>query len=146
MKILFIDNESIQNSIRISLMEEMEHHDVHLITDMDEAVEFYVNESPDIIIIDFTIPHGLDTMYKILEINPLQNIITLSDSLDCSELLGCEYCLENYNKRRVLKHQGIHDLLYLIENFDGMPCEYANKLKERSDEESPSLEIDNPPE
>ena len=146
MKILFIDNETIQNSIRISLMEQMEHHDVHLITDMDEAIEFYVNESPEIVLIDFTIPHGLDALYKILEINPLQHIVTLSDSLDCAELLGCEYCLENHNKRRILKHQGIHDLLYLIDNFEGMPCEHANKLEQRCGKEILSLEIDKPSE
>lgn len=128
MKILFIDDPSIQNSIRIGLMEQTAHHDVHLIGDMDKAIDFYVKESPELVIIDFTIFHGLDTMYKILEINPHQKIITLSDSIDCSELLGCDYCLENYNKKRLLKHQSIHDLLYLIDNFDRMPCEYANRL------------------
>jgi two-component SAPR family response regulator len=129
MKILFIDNPSIQNSIRIGLLEQMAHHDVHLIGDFDEAVKFYNEEEPEMVIIDFIIPHGLEILHKILEINPSQHIITLSDSLDCSEFLGCNYCLEHYRKKRVLKHQSIHDLLYLIDNFSEMPCEFANKLE-----------------
>jgi len=128
MKILFIDDQSIQNSIRIGLLEQMAHHDVHLISNEQEAMSFYTQELPDIVLIEFTISFGMDILYKILEINPLQKIITLSDSIDCSEFLGCDYCQENYNKRRVLKHQGIHDLLYLIDNFDEMCCEFAHKF------------------
>ena len=140
MKILFVDNISIQNSIRIGLMEQTAHLDVHLISDMEEAIAFYVNESPDIVLIDFTIAHGLDVMYKIIEISPHQRFITLSDSADCSELLGCDFCQENYRKRRILKHQPIHDLLYLIDNFDRMPCEHVNKLQVHPPEEDISLD------
>ena len=46
MKILFIDNESIQNSIRIGLLEQMAHHDVHLIGDYDKAMGFYNEQKP----------------------------------------------------------------------------------------------------
>jgi len=136
MKILFIDNQSIQNSIRIGLLEQMAHHDVHLIGDFDQAMQFYRDEKPEMVIIDFTLPGGLDALNEIVKINPSQHIITLSDSLDCSELLGCDYCLEHYKKKRVLKHSGIHDLLYLIENFSSMPCEYAHKLHVPQSEES----------
>lgn len=129
MKILFVDNPSIQNSIRIGLMEQTAHLDVHLISDVEEAIAFFISESPEIVLIDFTIPHGLDVMYKIIEISPHQRFITLSDSADCSELLGCDFCQENYRKKRILKHQPIHDLLYLIDNFDRMPCEHVNKLQ-----------------
>lgn len=128
MKILFIDCKSIQNSIRIGLMEQMAHHEVFLTDNLEEALAFYTKECPQIVLIEFTIPAGLDALYKILEINPLQHVITLSDSLDCAELLGCDYCMENHKKKRILKHQGIHDLLYLIDNFSEMPCEHAHKL------------------
>lgn len=128
MKILFIDQPSIQNTIRVSLLEQMAHHDVHLINNYDDAMEFYLSESPDMVLIDFSVDFGLEALRKILEINPLQDIITLSDSLDCSEIFGCDFCIENYRKKRVLKHQSIHDLVYLIENFSSMPCEHAHKF------------------
>jgi len=128
MKILFIDAKSIQNSIRVGLLEQMAHHDVCLISELEEAISFYMNESPQMVLIDFTIPIGLEALRRIFEINPLQDVITLSDALDCSEILGCDYCLENHRTKRVLKHQGIHDLLYLIDNFSEMPCEFAHKF------------------
>ena len=111
-------------------MEQIAHHEVYLTDNLEEALAFYTKEHPAMVLIEFTIPAGLDALYKILEINPLQHIITLSDSLDCSELLGCDYCMQNHKKKRVLKHQGIHDLLYLIDNFSEMPCEYAHKLEQ----------------
>jgi len=128
MKILFIDNPSIQNSIRIGLLEQMAHHDVHLIGDFDDAMKFYNEQKPEMVLIDFTLSGGLEALHAILKVDPAQHVITISDSLDCSEILGCDYCLEHYRKRRVLKHSGIHDLLYLIDNFSAMPCEYAHKL------------------
>lgn len=136
MKILFVDKPSIQNSIRLGLMEQMAHHEVHLIDDYEEAIAFYINESPDVVILEFTVYFGMDVLFKILKINPQQKVITLSDSLDCSEFIGCDHCLKNYNKKRVLKHQGIHDLLYLIDNFEEMPCEFAHKLEMPSAQES----------
>ena len=136
MKILFIDNPSIQNSIRIGLLDQMAHHDVHLISDIDEALKCYKDEKPEMVLIDFTIPHGVEALIKILQINPAQHIITISDSSDCSELLGCDYCLEHYRKKRVLKHQGIHELLYLIDNFSDLSCEFAHKLNVPSPENS----------
>lgn len=128
MKILFVDNKSIQNSIRTGLMEQMSNHEVHLIDNGDEALEFFSKERPEIVIVEFTVDFGLEVMHHVLALNPSQHIISLSDSLDCSEHLGCDFCLEHYRKKRVLKHQGIHDLLYLIDNFSQMPCEFAHKL------------------
>lgn len=128
MKILFVDQHSIQNTIRIGLLDQIAHHDVHLIENYDEAMAFYTNESPDMVLIDFSVDFGLEALHKILEINPIQHIITISDSIDCSEIFGCDFCIEHYKKRRVLKHQSIHDLVYLIENFSSMPCEHVHKF------------------
>jgi len=128
MKILFVDNKSIQNSIRTGLMEQMSNHEVHLIDNADEALEFFSKERPEIVIVEFTVDFGLEVMHHVLALNPSQHIISLSDSLDCSEHFGCDFCLEHFRKKRILKHQGIHDLLYLIDNFSQMPCEFAHKL------------------
>jgi len=127
MKILFIDKKSIQNSIRMGLLEQMAHHDVHFFDDIDKAIAFYTNEKPDMVLIDFVLDFGLAALRKILAINPTQPIITISNSYECADIFGCVFCIENYKKKRVIKHQGIHDLLYLIDNFDEMPCEYAHK-------------------
>lgn len=128
MKILFVDSKSTQNSIRVGLLEQMAHHEVTLVDTLNAAMKFYLSEEPDMVLIDFTVDFGAEALHKILETNPQQQIITISDTLDCSEILGCDFCLEHYRKRRLLKHQGIHDLIYLIENFPEMPCEFAHKF------------------
>lgn len=142
MKILFIDEKSIQNSIRTALLEQLAHHEVYLTDNYEEAMEFYTKESPDVVVLEFTVYFGMDALFKILKLNPEQQIITLSDSLDCSELIGCDHCLNKYNKKRVLKHQGIHDLLYLIDNFAEMPCEHAHKLEMPSSQEAKEVKED----
>jgi len=137
MKLLFVDNKSMQNSIRLGLLEQMAHHAVHLTDKYEDAMIYYNTYKPELVLIDFSIDIGLKTLNKILETNPTQHIITISDSFDCSEILGCDYCTQNYMKKRVLKKKGIHDLLYLIENFSDMPCEFANKFDDcPSDNES----------
>lgn len=128
MKILFIDEQSIQNTIRIGLLEQMGHHQVCLISNTADAICYYKDEHPEMVLIDFTTDFGHDSLEQILELNPAQHIITISDSLDCTEIIGCDHCLEHYRKRRLLKKQSIHDLLYLISNFSEMPCEFAHKL------------------
>lgn len=135
MKILFVDNKSTQNSIRTGLMEQMSGHDVHLIDNVEEAVAFFSKERPEIVVVEFTVDFGFEFLHHVLTVNPSQHIISLSDSLDCSEHFGCDFCLANYRKKRILKHQGIHDLLYLIDNFSQMPCEFAHKLHHSCHEE-----------
>ncbi len=135
MKILFVDNKSIQNSIRTGLMEQMSGHDVHLIDNIEEAVEFYSKERPEMVVVEFTVDFGFEFLHYVLKTNPSQHIISLSDALDCAEHFGCDFCLANYRKKRILKHQGIHDLLYLIDNFSQMPCEFAHKLNHLFSEE-----------
>ena len=100
MKILFIDNHSIQNSIRLSLLEQMAHHKVYLSSDYDDALNYFKEENPDMILIEFTVECGEKSLKKILELRPEQKVITISDSFDCSEIFGCEFCLDHYNKKR----------------------------------------------
>jgi len=137
MKILFIDNKSIQNSIRIGLLEQMAHHDVYLTDKLEDALIYYSTHKPAMVLIDFTAEIGLTALKRILAKNPSQHIITISDSIDCSELLGCDYCSQHYMKKRVLKKKGIHDLLYLIENFAEMPCEFEHKFESCISEDGP---------
>jgi len=130
MNILFIDNKNMKNNIRISLLENMAHHDVTLINDYENAIIFYKEKRPKMVLIDFENDFGTKALNKILEINPHQHIITLSDSTDCSEIIGCDHCLNNYKKRRILKSEGINSIIYMVDNFEYMMCAYANKLNQ----------------
>ncbi len=126
MKILYIDNQSIQNSIRIGLMEQMAGHEVYLIDDADKAVEYFVSESPEIVIADTSVTFSSESLKQILSINPSQKSIVLSGSIECSDSKGCAVCLSKYERKGMLKGRALHDLMYLIENFSEIPCEFAH--------------------
>jgi len=128
MKILFIDSKNVKNSIRVGLLEQMAHHQVTLIDEYVEAMHFFKKESPQIVIIDFLNEFSSKALDEIIKLKPHQHIITLSDSIDCSETIGCDFCQNNYKKKRILKSQGIQPLMYLIDNFELMSCEHANNI------------------
>jgi len=125
MNILYIDTPSIQNSIRIALMEQMTNHKINIVDNEEKAISDFMKEPAEILIYDPSVPSSSDIVEKILCINPKQQCISLSDSIDCAEREGCDVCLANYNKKAVKKEQGLHSLLYLIDNFDEISCEFA---------------------
>ncbi len=125
MKILYIDTPSIQNSIRIALMEQMTNHQILLIDNEEKAVEAFMKDPAEILIYDPSVPASSDVVEKLLFINPRQQCISLSDSVACADKEGCDNCLANYNRRAVKKEEGLHSLLYMIDNFNEMSCEFA---------------------
>jgi len=133
MKILFIDSKDIKNSIRISLLENMAHHSVVLVDNYEDALITYKDQRPQMVLIDFETDFGSKALADILKINQNQHIITISSSPDCSESIGCEFCQQNYQKRRILKSEGIHALLQVVDDFQYMGCAYANKLNNPND-------------
>jgi len=129
MKILYIDSPSIQNSIRIALMGQMTNHEVCLIDSEERAIEYFMNETPEVVIYEPSVPLSVDILEKILFINPMQKCVSLSDAVDCADIEGCDVCFSQHNRKAVKKEQGLHALLYLIDNFAEMACEFAsNKI------------------
>ncbi len=125
MNILYIDNPSIQNSIRIALMQQIAGHKVCLIDDALSAVEYFLSESPQLVIADTSVVCGAEGLKQILAIDPSQKSIVLSDSIDCSDSKVCVDCLSKHEKKGMLKKAALHDLLYLIDNFSETPCKFA---------------------
>lgn len=122
---MYIDNPSIQNSVRIALMQQIADHEVLLIDDALSAVEFFIRESPQLVIADTSVAFGAEALNQILSINPRQQSIVLSDFIDCSDPKGCVDCLLNNKKKAMSKRGVLHELLYLIDNFEETPCEVA---------------------
>ncbi len=125
MNIFYIDTPSIQNSIRIALMEQMTNHRILLIGNEEKVVEEFIKKPADIVIYDPSVPASSDVVRKLLLINPRQQCISLSDSIACADHDGCDNCLANYNKRAVKKDEGLHSLLYMIDNFNELTCDFA---------------------
>ena len=131
MNILYIDTPSIQNSIRIALMEQMTNHRILLIGNEEKAVEEFMKEPAEIVIYDPSVPASSEVVEKLLFINPRLQCISLSDSIACADREGCDNCLASHNRRAVKKEEGLHSLLYMIDNFNETTCEFASgKLRQ----------------
>jgi len=65
-----------------------------------------------------------DVFLSILELNPKQKIIVVSDSLNCIDKVGCEVCPQKYNKNRLSKPISVETLLDLIIDFDNQQYHY----------------------
>lgn len=88
----------------------------------NNPIEEYQNNDFDLLIIDITIYKKV--LLKILELNPKQKIIVISDNLDCIDEVGCEICPVKYNKHRLLKPLHLNSLLDLIGDFHNQECKY----------------------
>jgi len=82
----------------------------------------------DIILLNFSSNIGNEFLDVILLNDLKQRIITISPELSCSENLGCDYCVENLNKKRLLTPVDIGDLITLIKNFDTTSCKFKDKF------------------
>lgn len=95
----------------------------------DEIISYYKTNIIDIVIIDFSIEIGEKTLKTITTLNAMQRIITISDKLTYSESHGCETCISNLNKIRLLKPLEASSLYTTIINFDTSICQYIDVFK-----------------
>jgi len=79
-RILLADDLSFMRMVQKEILEEKGYVIVGEASDGLEAIEFYKRLSPDIIILDITMPHmnGLEAMHKIFEIDKNAKIVMCS--------------------------------------------------------------------
>jgi hypothetical protein len=94
----------------------------YYLTNSNQPVKEYQNNNFDIVIVDISTYR--ETLLQILEINPKQKIIVISDNLDCIDEVGCDICQKKYNKHRLLKPININILLDLLNDFNSHECKY----------------------
>ena len=84
-------------------------------------MKLFIDNVYDIVFLNFTDANGKNILSYILENKPKQKIVTISNSLDCSEQNGCDYCKKNYNKYRIIKPAKLNDIVLSIKSSI---CEY----------------------
>lgn len=106
--------------------------DVFKSTSYEESINKYLKENYDFIIIDLDTFVALKFLNKILKLNPKQRIINLSNSLELTTKEGCETCIKNYNKKRLLKPYDLRMIYDYLINFDERVClDYNKDLESR---------------
>ena len=127
-KILFIDEENFQTEMRAQLLRDSRNHDVDTVEDVEEVKKLFAKNKYDIVIIDFSRDFGMEALHYIDSIDPLQNMITISENEEYSENLGCDYCLAHHRRRRLIPPFPFPELVRLVENFDLIGCPVKHKF------------------
>lgn len=100
----------------------------HTELEYEKALELFDNNDYDVVIVDFSFEKGQKFLNYIETTKPTQKLITVSEVLEYSELEGCDYCINNYNKRRLLKPLSTQILVRYIVDFENQICKYKNKF------------------
>ena len=115
MKILIYDN-NLEDLAKLCKMIESLPLDFYIdkISHYEDCVALYDKYQYGIVFIDFTDDIGKKFLAYILEKNPKQRIVTISDEHECSEEDGCFSCSQKYNKQRVIKPITISELIKIL--------------------------------
>ncbi|MCK5110561.1 MAG: hypothetical protein KAQ94_03495 [Arcobacteraceae bacterium] len=131
MNILFLDNDKELTAL-FKHLDTMEDWNISFCKNFEESCNIYDTQSIDIVIIDFILDFGKETLEYIVNKNPKQKVITMGDILECSEPKGCEYCKIHYNKIRLLKPVDTTQLIKLLKNFDNSTCKFYNNFESKA--------------
>ena len=82
------------------------------------------NDNIDIVV-DFSTLRNRDILNDIIKIKQNQKIITISSELKCSVIKGCDFCIKNYNRRRLMKPIDIKTLHNTVKYFGEEECLYS---------------------
>jgi len=93
-----------------------------------EARSLYTNYVYDIVFIDFVCYEGGKLLSFIIDANPSQRIITVSDIHECTLKYGDRLCLENYSKERLLRPIVHKDIIKILTGKSFIDNKYANDL------------------
>lgn len=112
MNILIYDNNPADLS-KLCDMLEMLPIDLFVdkISNFDDGMSLYAKNNYELVFIDFQDDIGEKLLTSILEKNPLQRVVTISDIERSSEKNGCNYCINIYNKKRLTKPINQDDLV-----------------------------------
>lgn len=104
MKILIYDNNPEDLSKLCAMLEALPmKFFIDKLSHYEDCIEFYDKHHYEIVFIDFADDIGKKILSYILEKNPKQKIVTMSDAYECSEQRGCDFCMTRYDKRRITK-------------------------------------------
>ena len=133
MNILIADKNSEITNLLETLKSIKQDISIFEVTNYTKAIEQYKDNNIDLFIIDFSVSHYVNLLDEIIKINKLQKTITISETLCYSEHLGCDFCIENHHRIRLLKPFNPKELFDIILNFDDKKCRYFKSLEHIED-------------
>jgi hypothetical protein len=126
MKILIYDNNQEDLSKLCEMLEALPmKFFIDKLSHYEDCIELYDKHNYEIVFIDFADDIGKKILSYILEKNPKQKVVTMSDVCECSEKRGCDFCMTRYDKKRVTKPIAENELFKILLRKE--PCKsYCN--------------------
>jgi hypothetical protein len=132
MKLLLIDRSGFQLQTRKMLLEEAIEGTVDSASTLGEVFIAYQIGKYDVVIIDHGIENGQQCVDHILQINPVQPMLVVSDAIHCV-VSRCEDCVKNHLIRRLFNPTPIKNIVRMVEGFRGYECDHydaeTNRIK-----------------
>jgi len=132
MKLLIIDRSGFQLQTRKMLMEESLKCDVATASSLGDAYITFQKNTYDVVVIDNSIENGQQYVDHILQIDPMQPILVVSDAIHCV-VRRCGDCVNNHHIRRLNNPTPIKNIVRMVEGFKRYECDHydeeTNKLK-----------------
>lgn len=123
MKILIIDRSGFQLQTRQMLIEDAMNASVESASTLGELFIAFQKGNFDVVVIDHGIDNGEKYIEHILQIDPLQPILVVSDAIHCV-ITRCEDCVKNHRIRRLFNPTPINNIVRMIEGFKRYECDH----------------------
>lgn len=132
MKILMIDHTGFQIQTRKALLEdELPECTVEIATTLGEVYLAFHKNLYYAVVIDHSIENGQECIDYILQTDPEQFVLVVSDAIRCV-VKRCEDCVNNYKIRRLYNPTPIKNIVRFMKQFDVYECDHydeeTNKL------------------
>lgn len=124
MKILMIDHAGFQLQTRKMLIEDaIANCVVETVTTLGEVFIAFQKEKYDVVIIDHTIENGEQCVDHMLQMDPMQPMLVVSDAIHCV-LNRCDDCVASHQIRRLFNPTPIKNIVRMVEGFKNYRCDH----------------------
>lgn len=123
MKILMIDRSGFQLQTRRMLIEETMNANIESASTLGDLFIVFQKGNFDMVVIDHGIDNGEKYIEHILQIDPLQPILVVSDAIHCV-ITRCADCVKNHKIRRLFNPTPIQNIIRMIEGFQKYECDH----------------------
>lgn len=130
MKILMVDHSGLQLQTRKMLLEEEAIGSIDTATTLSEVYIAFKKGMYEMVIIDHMIENGQECVDHILNTDPMQPILVVSDAIHCI-ITRCEDCVNQHNIRRLSNPTPIRNIARMVKGFKGYACDHYDKETNR---------------
>ncbi len=124
MNILLIDKAGFQLQTRkLLLSQELGDAQIDVASAIGDVMISYAPSKYQVVMIDHGIESGAECVKHILEANPAQQILVVSDAIRCI-FSSCDDCLANYSARRLRNPTSIKNIARMISGFKQHKCDH----------------------